>query len=351
MDLVEFLSYRAMFAGLPYGELAAANQCANHGGSWTRTLLGTAKRMRTMAKSASRCGKRETAGQAWRWAACAYQAASSGVPVQREQEQVGSPGQINRLRQLARITYERALLLMPQWGIPVSIDVGTSRLNGYLRIASDDAPIVVLVNGLDSIAEVELHSFGDCLHARGMSTLALDLPASYTQRKRQPRYDVENIGPWIVEWISTNFPSAPSIGCFGVSFGGHLVARLLSGDSAFCAGVAASPPAFLGIRELGFERLRHMFCWTFDIKLEKAAEFARAIDIAALPPPSGALLIYHMDRDEVFGLEHIRNFQAWGGQAIHVRHLAAEHVGTSQIHRWLPEASDWLRGQLLRKGD
>jgi len=162
----------------------------------------------------------------------------------------------------------RALRNDPCVAKPIRISHGDSTISGYLRLARKRrSSAVVLFNGLDSICEVEMHAFGDWLLSRGLSVLSLDLPSGFSGKPRQAHLAVEQLAPAIADWIAVQ-PNLKSdhIGVFGVSFGGHLVARALSGDDRFCAGVAVSPAAWMRTKELMHGRLRFMFSLVFNLK-------------------------------------------------------------------------------------
>lgn len=347
MDRLEFLTHRAAFSGLPFGEWHAALAALRQGWEWLDCFRQAAQRLRGLAHRAEVAGRFVAAAQAWQWVACAYQTATFALHF--EPETSAGLRTLSRLRYLARFAYLRALKLDPCLGRPVTIAAGAVTIHGYLRLpARPTMPLVVLLNGLDSVCEVELHAFGTWLHSRGFGTLALDLPAALTARPRTPCFAVERLAPAVADWAAQQpgLASRP-LGAFGVSFGGHLVARLLAGDPRFTAGVAVSPAARLGRQELQAPRIRRMFAWTFDLADEAALlHKAGSIHLDQLPSPSGRLLLYQMDRDHLFGPEHAEGLLAWGRDRVEVRRLCAEHVGTSLIHHWLPEACDWLGGQL-----
>jgi hypothetical protein len=126
-----------------------------------------------------------------------------------------------------------------------------------------------------------------------------------------------------------------------------MVARLLVGDSRFRCGIAVSPPAWMGPRELQLKRVRLMFACAFNLSTEREIdELAARIDIRQLPPPEGRLRIFQMMQDQLFGPEHVEALRDWGGIAVEMQKVNAEHVGTSRFHHWLPEACDWLSQQL-----
>jgi dienelactone hydrolase len=352
MDTLQFLLHRVAFMGLPFGEIQEIIKRAEAGESWKQSCCYVAEIFRHLAEDAAVSGRCVSAAQAWRWTACAYHAATFGLHLDPDRH--GHLDEILELRSMARSAYLKAVRVDPLLVSLVEIPFRTTTIYGYLRTPlSGPAPIVVLLNGLDSLCEVEMHVFGTWLLSRGLAVLSLDLPASFAAQPRIPRLEVEEVAPVVTDWISqyTQFVDN-RIGAFGVSFGGHLVARMLAGDPRFSAGVAVSPAAWMSPRELQLKRVRLMFACAFDLHTDPDIDaMACRIHIEQLPPPSGQLLIFQMEQDQLFGPEHVKAFCEWGRNTVEVRTLCAEHVGTSQFHRWLPEACDWLSQRLsCRKG-
>jgi dienelactone hydrolase len=344
VDTLEFLMHRMMLMGLPYGEVRESAERARAGQSWKKICLDLARQMRHLAKAAATNGQ-VSAAQAWRWTACAYHAASLAQHLQPDEHHGFKD--VLKLRGLARESYLKSIEHDLTLARPVKIPAGGSVISGYLRLplsGGDAPPVVVLLNGLDSLCEVEMHIFGDWMLARGLAVLALDLPSSFATIPRVPRFAVEELAPAIADWIAQSPECASSrMGAFGVSFGGHLVARLLAGDARFRSGVAVSPPAWMGPSELKLNRIRRIFACAFNLSDEREIDgLAARMDIRKLPPPEGRLLVYQMMQDQLFGPEHVETLRRWGGDAVEVRKIDAEHVGTSRYHLWLPEACDWL---------
>lgn len=347
MNAVESLSYRMAFSGLPAGEVQRIVRRTECGKTWLRACLHSARGLRRLARRSEAEGRLGAARDAWLWTAAAYQAASFCVHFQPAS---ASLRHVVRARRLARIAYARALAGDRSLGEPVEIACGARSVHGYLRRppgARGDVPVVVLLNGLDSICEVEMHAFGNWLHSRGCASLALDLPADASSPSRSPMLDVERAANAIAAYVArVDGVRHDACGAFGVSFGGYLSARLLSGGGAFRSGVAVSPPAWVDHRALP-QRIRTMLGWTFDASTD--AELDSVTDrmrIAALPRPRGRLLLFQMDHDQLFDERHTHAIANWGGDAVHVRRVEAEHVGTSSFHEWLPYACDWLQSEL-----
>lgn len=357
MELHQFLCFRVAFSGLPYGELEAALDQMRRGAPWSCAFDGSARRLCRLAGQAQRAGRTHSAGQGWRWAASAFHAASLSHHVETDERTWRR--RTLRLRRLAVAAYGRALLL--DWEIAERIRLSTpvGEVTGYLRRPRQGvhgihgaAPLVVLFNGLDSLCEVELHVFGNWLQEWGLGVLALDLPAAYGSDPRTPVFAVEQLARTIADWAAgQEWIAAETLGTFGVSFGGHLAARLLAGDPRFVAGVAVSPNAFVDRQLLGSERMRRMLALSFALPDDPSVdELAARLRLDAVEPPAGALLVLEMEHDQLFGPEHTRAFRDWGGDAVEVQRWTAEHVGTSRVHEWLPVALDWLAARVARPG-
>jgi dienelactone hydrolase len=347
MTRLEFVRHRVAFTGLPFGIVQSAAAHAD-AGRWYAGFLACARQMRVVAVAAEQEGRPVTAMEAWRWAAAAYHVSTFGLQFDPETIRRSHVG---HCRRLAALAYQRALRLDTAVASPVVIPCAGGNLHGYLRLPLGSiGGVVVMVNGLDSLCEVELHAFGDSFLARSQAVLALDLPADLDGRPRAPRFRAELLATEIVTWIGRHdaLVDVP-LGAFGVSFGGHIAARLLAGDRRFVGAVAVSAPAYLSFEVLP-PRLRTMFALAFALDHEQAAAaLAADITIDEAPRPNGRLLLLHMQRDELFGDTHLAALQRWGGPQVSRWTFDAEHVGTSQMHRWLPAATDWLAAVLAGK--
>lgn len=340
MDMVTFLTHRARLSGVPAGALALAADRHAAGGAWGRSLAGDARVLRRQAAAAEGGDGGAVVAATWLGAARSYQAAS--LEMHLRADPLAALHRMRRLRGLARACYRRALAREPRLARTVALQWPDGEITGYLR-APEAAPrlVVALVNGLDSICEVELHAFGDWFLARGFAVLALDLPACTGRSPRRPVLDVERAAPAVADWLAERFPGT-RIAAFGVSFGGHLVARLLAGEPRFAAGVAVSPFASFDPALLSSPRMATMFRFVFDVEGRAARQFAEAARVDRLPAPQGRLLVLQMAHDALFGLEHATSFQHWGDERVEVWSIDGEHVGSSCAVHWLPDVCAWL---------
>jgi dienelactone hydrolase len=347
MNAVEALSCRMAFSGLPAGEVQRIVRRTECGSTWLRACLHSARGLRQLATRSEAEGRLGAARDAWLWAAAAYQAASFCVHFAPT---AASLRHLARVRRLARVAYARAMAADGSVGVPVEIPCGDRIVRGYLRRPAGvtrDVPVVVLLNGLDSICEVEMHAFGTWLLSRGCATMALDLPADASSPSRVPMLDVEHAAEAITTFAGQlDGIRRDACGAFGVSFGGYLSARMLTAGGPFRSSVAVSPPAWID-RQAVPARIRTMLGWTFGAATDAELEAVTArIRIAALPRPRGKLLLFQMDQDQLFDERHAQAIATWGGSAVETRRVAAEHVGTSSFHQWLPFACDWLQSEL-----
>ena len=345
MDARESLMYRIAFAGLPLGELQQILRRVDEGRDWTAACLISARTFRRLAARAAEEGRARSAAEAWLWAAAAYQAASfrahfeGGKRISRA---------MLRCRRLARAAYARAMKATPGLAEAVDLEAGPLRVRGYFRApAARRAPVVVLLNGLDSVCEVEMHAFSEWMLARGIATLSVDLPAGFGSLARQPSFESERLADALVRWIDARRAAASgAIGAFGVSFGGYLAARMIAGATPLRCAAAVSPPAHLGGDELGIDRIRRMFAAAFDVDGPALEELAATMPIGTLAAPRAPLLHLHMRGDQVFGEPHADAYRRWGGALLQSATVDGEHVGTSVHHLWLPRVCDWLRDRL-----
>jgi hypothetical protein len=347
MRTLDFLRHRVAFSGVPFGEMEAALGRIGEGEAWEAAFESAACGLRRLAEARQVAGCEASAAQAWLWAAASFQAASIGMHLDPDRDDW--PGRVTRLRRLARRAYGRALALDRELGRAVTIGLGSGGVRGYLREPRGAVRgTLVLLNGLDSICEAELHRFGEAFVGRGFAVLTLAVPDTLGAGQDGVGFRVENAAPAVAEWVRhrTALRRVP-LGAFGVSFGGHLALRLLAGDPRFQAAAAVSPAAWLDTRQLALQRVRRMFSLAFGTgEGEALDERAAEVRIDGLPAPAGRLLLLHMEQDELFGPQHCAAIAGWGGDRVEVRRDMAEHVGTSRIHRWLPEICDWFAAEL-----
>jgi dienelactone hydrolase len=150
--------------------------------------------------------------------------------------------------------YRRALSLFEEGtrlsGDPVQrveIPYEGKHLSALFRPAAglkpgERAPVLVQLNGLDSIKEMKhLVGLQAWLAQRGVSSLMLDQPGTGEALRLHgmtARFDAEHWASRVVDWLETRDDVDPRrIGCEGVSLGGYYCPRAVAFEPRFAAGV------------------------------------------------------------------------------------------------------------------
>jgi len=107
--------------------------------------------------------------------------------------------------------------------------------------ATDRAPVVVVMNGLDSTKEMLYRScLGTYLSRRGLSVLFVDQPGTGEALRLQGLHAVANTEVWagrIIDYLETRDDIDPKrIGALGVSLGGYYAPRAVAFEPRFAAG-------------------------------------------------------------------------------------------------------------------
>lgn len=106
----------------------------------------------------------------------------------------------------------------------------------------EKAPLLVQVNGLDSMKEMKyLVGLPGWLAKRGVSSLIIDQPGTGEALRLHgmtARYDTEHWASRVVDWLETRADvDARRIGCEGVSLGGYYCPRAVAFEPRFACGV------------------------------------------------------------------------------------------------------------------
>jgi len=148
-------------------------------------------------------------------------------------------------------TYKRSLALFAQGRLlarencsRIEIPYGDAHISGLLVRAegvSGPAPIVVVMNGLDSTKELLQKSvMGTMFARRGVSALFVDQPGTGEALRLHGMPAVTNTEVWaskIVDWLETQpGVDAKRIGALGVSLGGYYCPRALAFEPRFACG-------------------------------------------------------------------------------------------------------------------
>ena len=106
----------------------------------------------------------------------------------------------------------------------------------------DKAPVLVQLNGLDSMKEMKYFvGLPAWLAKRGVSSLVIDQPGTGEALRLHgmtARYDTEHWASRVVDWLETRADiDAKRIGCEGVSLGGYYCPRAVAFEPRFACGV------------------------------------------------------------------------------------------------------------------
>jgi dienelactone hydrolase len=126
----------------------------------------------------------------------------------------------------------------------VEIPYGASHISGLLVRAENTtgrAPIVVVMNGLDSTKEMLQKSvMSSHFSRRGLSVLFVDQPGTGEALRLQGLHAVHNTEQWaspIVDWLQQRADVDPKrIGALGVSLGGYYCPRAVAFEPRFACG-------------------------------------------------------------------------------------------------------------------
>jgi pimeloyl-ACP methyl ester carboxylesterase len=222
----------------PIKEAAAAGEDAGTP-AFLRAWTALTDQLVGQAEDAEKAGHTRTAGQLY-FRASNYLAQAERMLAHSDPDRVPT---YRRMLQLAQKAFELHSPRVSRVEIPYE---GTT-LPAYFSAApaTDDgpAPVVVLVNGLDSTKE---HMYASChwaeLAARGISCLMLDQPGSGEALRLQgltARIDTEAWGGAAVDYLETRDDVDPArIGIVGWSLGGYYAPRAAAFEKRFALCVA-----------------------------------------------------------------------------------------------------------------
>lgn len=252
-------------------------------------------------------------------------------------------------------TYQKAA--QAQWaafelGQPPAERVDGHRFRGILRRPDeqDDAPLVVLVPGLDGAKE-ELSSLADALLARGCATFAIDGPGQgELVGELPPTADYPAVVGEALDALqarSTGSWRPAVVGILGCSIGGLYATASLARDERLRAGVVVSglvkappyddlPPliqGLLAVRTTSGEEARR-FVGSLDI-----TGVVSSISVPVLVVDGDADPLVNGDFTGAWIAEHVAGAQR---RVI----SGGDHNVANARGEWLPGAADWLAAAL-----
>ncbi|GHF41609.1 dipeptidyl aminopeptidase/acylaminoacyl peptidase [Amycolatopsis bartoniae] len=247
----------------------------------------------------------------------------------------------------------------------VAIPYEGTTLPGYFSRAGESAPVVVLVNGLDSTKE-HMYSSGhwEELAARGISCLMLDQPGTGEALRLQgltARIDAEAWAGAAVDWLEGRADvDASRIGIVGWSLGGYYAPRAAAFEKRFALCVAWGANHNWGavqrrrLEREGERPVPHywehvLWVWGYD-DLDEFIEFADGVHLdGVVEKITVPFLVAHGEHDRQIPLEYAhRSYD----QAVHSpkRELrvftreegATEHIGLDHLPHVSTFIADWV---------
>ncbi|MBV9960257.1 MAG: alpha/beta fold hydrolase, partial [Acidobacteria bacterium] len=308
--------------------------------AWGSALAAMAENYSRAGDEARAEGRTASAAEQWRRAVDYFHFAQ--VKLTDEAEKSACQARV-------RLNYEKLAGLLSPRAVPLLIPFKGAFMRGYFRMAEAGAPCVVLIGGLDSAKEVELHYFAEGFLKRGLSVFYFDGPGqgeSVGQLNLDAHF--EEAVTVVLDFLSDHV-KVDGFGLFGVSFGGYLACRSAAAEPRVKACVSLG--GFFDSRILqrlplpAFANLRRAF------GLNENEEVERMASQITLEPLRGRmdrpLFIIHGRDDHLVDEAQVEAMSAWAGGLNEVWMMeGAEHVCTNRFGECLPVLCDWMRAQL-----
>ena len=336
--------YRFTSNGTDYGDFTATLSRITSWDDWCREWGSTALRYEQLAESADDAGYAETAAGAWRRAALAWHWGKFVF--------VDHPDEQRAAHDRAVACYRRGAAALTPPAELVRIPYGGTALAAYLRVPAGNAPVVIMVPGLDSTKE-ELQATAEYYLARGLATLAIDGPGqgeSEYELPIEPAY--EKVATAAVDFLKARHDIYSSrIGLFGVSLGGYYAARAAAYEPRLKAVVALAGPYRF---DLDWDELPPQTRSTFrhrsgagsdEEARAKAGELTLEDAAARITTP---LLVVGGGRDTIVPAYHQERLAKEAPGAELQLYPDGSHGVTNRAYESRSRMADWLAGHLYR---
>jgi len=346
------LNFRSLYPrllsfGIGYGDLERITSRVNDWTSFARAMADLGEHWEASGDKSYKSGSLETPRQQWLRAAAYYHYAQLRLHDSLLKES---------LRRACRQVYAKYAPLADPTVIRCEIPFQGMNLPGYLRVRRPGGSCVILIGGLDSAKEVELHHFAEIFLNRCCSVFYFDGPGQGELYGRSSMtVGFEKAVASVLQFVTCDQRvRAGEIGCFGVSFGGYLA----------CLSSAANPRISACISIGGFHDNRIL------PKLPPVAAatvknaFGRAADAdlseinpyVTLEAQSGKmtapLLIVHGTADHLVDSGQIEAMKTWTLGPVETMVLeGSEHVCSDRFNECLPHMGDWMTTWLLHKNE
>jgi len=333
---------RLLHFGVTYGDLERICAQPQDWDTWSRSLAEQADQYERAGDDAWRKGRKVSAMQWWRRATDYFHYAQIRMVAMADKRELQGRSRRNFVKLAALLNPPAARLEVP---------FGSSLLPGYFRMACPGAPCTILIGGLDSAKEVELHYFAEGFLARGHSVFFFDGPGQGELCGRLPMMtNFEGAVSTVIDYLLDHVEiDGQRLGLFGVSFGGYLACRAAASDGRIKACVSLG--GFFDAQI--FARLSPLATAIFKrtFGLNERQDLCGIAPQISLQPLRGCmdrpLLILHGRDDHLVDEGQVAALSEWacGPKRIWIMD-DAEHVCTNRFSECLPEMGDWMSEQL-----
>lgn len=346
LNLASFYA-RLLNFGVSYGDLERIWNTSVDWVTFSQAMGDLARRWKRSAEKAWRSGRLATPREHWKRAADYFHYAQLNLPESLLKKS---------FQRATQVCYQRAAALLDPPAVRCHVPFRSQRLPGYLRIKRPGAACVILLGGLDSAKEVELHYFAEAFLSRSCSVFYFDGPGQgELYGKASMESGFEHVISSVIDFLR-NDPriGVTSIGCLGIELGGHLACRAAACDPRIDACISVSgffdsgvfdrqPPSVHSklLRAFGFLAGDHM------------DKLSPAITLAPLKGQMKApLLLVHGTADHLVDMAQIRALQRWACGPVETLVMdGAEHLCCNRLNECLPAIGDWMTNWLLHKNN
>lgn len=257
-----------------------------------------------------------------------------------------------RAQDLCSVAYQRCASLLAPPSEPLTFTVDGNQFCGYFRSPSRDgtSPCILLLNGLDSIKEVELHHFSEVFLQHGFATFAFDGPgqgkAWHVQKLSNEWH--RTVSAAITTLMRDARVDSQRIGVFGISFGGHLACQAAAMDQRIKAAIDLSGPFDYRFISDVSQDLQAVFCYPFGAKtVDDLFNHVSPVSLQAFPPPTSPILIIHGKLDRIVRYEHAEWIHNWAqGKAELCEYPDGVHNCGNHIDEVTTLCANWLASHI-----
>lgn len=339
---------RFLANGIDYNDLARLKADIDDWSEWLDAFQRIGREYESLGDEARNRGDEESAGDHYTRSAMYYHFGSHVWHEDDDRSRDVHADAVNVFKRGAELlepTFER---------IEAPYDAGGFDVPANLHIpaGSDDAPLVVLIPGLDSIKE-ELSTYAAEFHDRGLATLAVDGAGqgeTWHEQRMTPEYPAL-IGSVLdeIERLNPDSVDTSRIGVYGVSLGGFYAPYVAATEDRIDACVGISGPFTVGpVSTRGGGLLVEQFKWACKtdslIEVDEITEnLTLSRDIENLTVPT---LIVTGANDVIIHPRQSERIARRSSNGEFFLYDEGNHVCNNIPHKYRPRTADWLCSQL-----